>query len=98
MADRERRYQQTREIHLSKRQKLNRLKELSRMYALYEPHKAACKESQSLKGFARLKYDKEHKDSLEKRPEMRERMYKLLNEGRQQNKMQSRGKRREEEI
>ena len=28
----------------------------------------------------------------------RERMYKLLNEGRQQNKMQSRGKRREEEI
>ncbi len=64
VADRERRYQQTREIHLSKR-------ELSGMYALYEPHKAACKESQSLKGFARLKYDKEHKDSLEKHPEMR---------------------------
>ena len=80
-ADRERRYQQTEEVHLSKRQKLNRLKELSRMYALYEPHKVAYKESQSLKGLAKLKYDKEHKDSLEKYPEMRERMYKLLNEG-----------------
>ncbi len=27
----------------------------------YEPHKAAYKESQSLKGLAKLKYDKEHK-------------------------------------
>lgn len=46
----------------------------------------------------KLKYDKEHKDSLEKYPEMRERMYKLLNEGRQHDKMQSRGKWRKEEI
>ena len=68
-------------MHLSKRQKLNCLKELSKMYALYELHKAVYKENQSLKGLTKRKYEKEHKDSLEKYPEMRERMYKLLNEG-----------------
>ena len=36
----------------------------------------------------KFEYDKEHKDSLEKYPEMRERMYKLLNEGRQQKEME----------
>ena len=44
-----------------------------------------------------VKNDKEH-DSLEKYPEMRERMYKLLNEGRQHNRQQSKVKRKEEEI
>ena len=69
--DKEQRYRQLEEVHLSKGQKLNRLKELSKMYALYEPIQAAYKESQSLKGFAKMKYDKEHKDSLSKYPELR---------------------------
>ncbi len=68
-------------VHLSKRQKLNQLKELSKMYALYAPIQAAYKESQSLKGFAKMKYDREHKDSLSKYPELKERMQSLLQNG-----------------
>lgn len=51
------------------------------MYALYEPIQAAYKESQSLKGFAKIKFDKEHKDSLAKYPEMREKLQSLLGHG-----------------
>ncbi len=73
--DKEQRYQQLETVHLSKGgQKLNRLKELSKMYALYAPIQATYKESQSLKGFAKMKFDKEHKDSLSKYPELKERM------------------------
>ena len=39
------------------------------------------KESQSLKGFAKMRYDKEHKDSLSKYPELKERMQSLLQNG-----------------
>ena len=42
---------------------------------------ATHKESQSLKGFAKMKYDKEHKDSLSKYPELKERMQSLLQNG-----------------
>ena len=80
-ADKEQRYQQLETVHLSKGQKLNRLKELSKMYALYAPIQATYKESQSLKGFAKMKYDKEHKESLAKYPELRERMQSLLQNG-----------------
>ena len=80
-ADKEQRYQQLETVHLSKGQKLNRLKELSKMYALYAPIQATYKESQSLKGFAKMKYDKEHKDSLSKYPELKERMQSLLQNG-----------------
>ena len=80
-ADREQKYQQLETVHLSKGQKLNRLKELSKMYALYAPIQATYKESQSLKGFAKMKYDKEHKDSLSKYPELKERMQSLLQNG-----------------
>ena len=80
-ADREQKYQQLEMVHLSKGQKLNRLKELSKMYALYVPIQATYKESQSLKGFAKMKYDKEHKDSLSKYPELKERMQSLLQNG-----------------
>ena len=68
-------------LRLSKGQKLNRLKELSKMYALYAPIQATYKESQSLKGLAKMKYDKEHKDSLSKYPELKERMQSLLQNG-----------------
>ncbi len=79
--DREQKYQQLETVHLSKGQKLSRLKELSKMYALYAPIQATYKESQSLKGFAKMKYDKEHKDSLSKYPELKERMQSLLQNG-----------------
>ena len=80
-ADKEQRYQELETVHLSKGQKLNRLKELSKMYALFAPIQATYKESQSLKGFAKMKYDKEHKDSLSKYPELKERMQSLLQNG-----------------
>ncbi len=79
--DREQKYQQLEMVHLSKGQKLSRLKELSKMYALYPPIQATYKESQSLKGFAKMKYDKEHKDCLSKYSELKERMQSLLQNG-----------------
>ena len=79
--DREQRYQQLETVHLSKGQKLSRLKELSKMYALFAPVQATYKESQSLKGIAKMRYDKEHKDSLLKYPELKERMQSLLQNG-----------------
>ncbi|MFG6320058.1 MAG: MobA/MobL family protein [Lachnospiraceae bacterium] len=80
-ADREQKYQQLETVHLSKGQKLNRLKELSKMYALFAPIQATYKESQSLKRFTKTRYDKEHKDSLSKYPELKERMQNLLQNG-----------------
>ena len=77
-ADREQKYRQLETVHLSKGQKLSRLKELSKMYAQYEPYRTAYKESQSLKGLAKMKYDKE---SLAKYPELKERMQNLLQQG-----------------
>ena len=80
-ADKEQRYQQLETVHLSKGQKLNRLKELSKMYALFAPIQATYKESQSLKGLAKMRYDKEHEDSLSKYPELKEHMQSLLQNG-----------------
>ena len=51
------------------------------MYALYAPIQATYKESQSHKGLAKMRYDKEHKDSLSKYPELKERMQSLLQNG-----------------
>lgn len=51
------------------------------MYALFSPIQATYKESQSLKGLAKMRYDKEHKDSLSKYPELKERMQSLLQNG-----------------
>nr|WP_305793780.1 hypothetical protein [Roseburia sp. 1XD42-69] len=56
-------------------------KEPSKMYALFAPIQAIYKESQSLKGLAKMRYDKEHKDSLSKYLELRERMQSLLQNG-----------------
>ena len=79
--DREQKYQQLETVHLSKGQKLSRLKELSKMYALFAPIQSTYKESQSLKGFTRMKFDKGHKDSLSKYPELKEHMQSLLENG-----------------
>lgn len=51
------------------------------MYALFAAIQATYKESQSLKGLVKMKYDKEHKDSLSKYPELKERMQSLLQNG-----------------
>ncbi len=51
------------------------------LHVLYAPIQATYKESQSLKGLAKMKYDKEHKDSLSKYPELKERMQNLLQNG-----------------
>lgn len=80
-ANKEQQYRQLEEVHLSRGQKLSRLKELSKIYALYEPYRTTYKESQSLKGLAKMKFDKEHKESLEKYPEMREKLQSLLEHG-----------------
>ena len=80
-ADTEQKYGQLDNVHLSKGQKLSRLKELSKMYAFYEPYRTTYKESQSLKGLAKAKFDREHKESLAKYPEMRERLQNLLEQG-----------------
>ena len=79
--EKEQNYQQLENVQLSKWQRLNRLKELSKMYALYEPIQQTYQESQSLKGFAKMKYDREHKESLSKYSELRERMLSLLQQG-----------------
>ncbi len=80
-ADKEQRYQQLETVHLSKGQRLSRLKELSKMYALFAVIQATYKESQSLIELAKIRYDKEHKDSLSKFPELKERMQSLLQNG-----------------
>ena len=51
------------------------------MYALFAPIQDTYKKSQLLKGLAKMKYDKEHKDSLSKYPELKERMQSLLQNG-----------------
>ena len=51
------------------------------MYTLYEPIQQTYQESQSLKGFAKMQYDREHKESLSKYSELRERMLSLLQQG-----------------
>ena len=79
--EKEQSYQQLENVQLSKWQRLNRLKELSKMYALYEPIQQTYQESQSLKGLAKMKYDREHKESLSKYSKLRERMLSLLHQG-----------------
>ncbi len=51
------------------------------MYALFAPIQDTYKKSQLLKGLAKMKYDKEHKDSLSKYLELKERMQSLLQNG-----------------
>ena len=51
------------------------------MYALFAPIQDTYKKSQSLKGLAKVKFDREHKESLTKYSEMRERLQNLLEQG-----------------
>ncbi len=69
--NREQKYQQLETVHLSKGQKLSRLKELSKMYALFAPIQVTYKESQPLKGLVKMRYDKEHTDGSSKYAELK---------------------------
>ena len=51
------------------------------MYVHYALIQATYKVGLSLKGFAKMKYDREHKESLARSPEQRERMQSLLQNG-----------------
>ena len=51
------------------------------MYALFAPIQATYKESQSLKGLAKKRYDKKHTDSLSKYAKLKERMQSHLQNG-----------------
>ena len=85
-----------------------KLKELSKMYALYEPYRTAYKESQSLKGLAKVKFDSIGREKSKTATELayaevisynRKNLEReLQNESRQQNRQQSRTKRREEKL
>ena len=46
-----------------------------------KPYRTTYKESQSLKGLAKMKFDKEHKKSFAKYPEMCGRLQNLLEQG-----------------
>lgn len=51
------------------------------IYARYEPCARIYKESLGLKGFAKLRYDREHKKDIDKFPQVRSRMASLLDNG-----------------
>ncbi len=58
IANKERRYQQLETVHRSKEgAEMKPTKGTVKMYALYAPIRVACKESQALKGLAKMKYD-----------------------------------------
>ena len=60
---------------------LEHRKDQLQMYARYEPCARIYKESLGLKGFAKLKYDREHKKDIEKFSQAKSRMASLLDNG-----------------
>ena len=58
-----------------------RLEGLLKMYAEYEPCWKVYSGSLELKGFAKLKYDRQHKADIERYPEVKGRMAALLKKG-----------------
>jgi hypothetical protein len=77
----EKEYDAAEVVQLSRYQKISRLKDLSAMHLKYEPIRDIHKESQKLKGFAKMKYDREHKAELAKYPELKQKMESLLKDG-----------------
>ncbi len=80
-AEKERKCSQLDETRLAKIQRLNRLEALLEMYVAYEPLKVIQEKSLSLKGLAKIKYNREHKEELERFPQAREDMASLLRKG-----------------
>ena len=60
---------------------LEHRKDQLQIYARYEPCARIYKESLGLKGFAKLRYDREHKKDIDKFPQVRSRMASLLDNG-----------------
>lgn len=61
--------------------RLGRLEGLLKMYAEYEPCWKIYSESREMKGFAKLKYDRQYKADIERFPEVKRRMASLLKKG-----------------
>lgn len=61
--------------------RLEWLEGLLKMYAEYEPCWKIYSESREMKGFAKLKYDRQHKADIERFPEVKRRMAALLEKG-----------------
>ncbi len=81
MAGKEQEWQELDEKWKSLSDRLERLEGLLKMYAEYEPCWKVYSESREMKGFAKLKYDRQHKADLERFPEVKRRMAALLEKG-----------------
>lgn len=80
-AGKEREWRELDEKWKSLSDRLGRLEELLKMYAEYEPCWKVYSESREKKGFAKLKYDRQHKADIERFPEVKRRMAALLEKG-----------------
>ena len=78
MAEKEQEWQELDEKWKSLSGRLERLEGLLKMYAEYEPCWKIYSGSREKKGFAKLKYDRQHKADLERFPEVKRRMAALL--------------------
>lgn len=79
--EKERKCRRLDETRSAKMQRLERLETLLEMYAVYEPLRKIQEKSQSLKGLAKIKYNREHKEELEQFPQAGEDMASLLQKG-----------------
>lgn len=81
MAEKEQEWQELDGKWKSLSDRLERLEGLLKMYAEYEPCWKIYSESREMKGFAKLKYDRQHKAELDRFPEVKRRMAALLEKG-----------------
>ncbi|KHD14014.1 MobA/MobL family protein [Clostridium butyricum] len=63
------------------REELATITELQELYAEYVPYREIKDSGKGLKGFAKIRYDKEHKDDYEEYSRTREALYAKLGEG-----------------
>ena len=63
------------------REELATITELQELYAEYVPYREIKDKGKELKGFAKMRYDKEHKDDYEEYSRTREALYAKLGEG-----------------
>ena len=81
MAEKEQEWQELDKKWKALSDRLGRLEGLLKMYAEYEPCWKIYSESREMKGFAKLKYDRQHKADLERFPEVKRQMASLLEKG-----------------
>lgn len=78
LSEKEQEWQGLEEKWKSLTEKRGRLESLLKMYAEYEPCWKIYRGSLELKGFAKLKYDRQHKADIERFPDVKGRMAALL--------------------